>query len=83
MRIEAQQPHGNVHVLSGAQGVELRIGEPAEAGARATTLSLPQARMLLHALGFAVAEAEERQRVEAEERVGMTQRVLDQEFRRG
>ncbi len=83
MRIEAQQPHAAVYVAPAEQGVELRIGEPAEAGNRATTLSLPQARMLLHALGFAVAQAEEHQRVEAEERVGMAQMVLDQEFRRG
>lgn len=82
MRIETKQRRSPVHVAPADQGIELRIGEEADAGARVTALSPPQARMLLHALGLAVAEVEEQQRVEAEERADLAQKLLDQEFRR-
>jgi hypothetical protein len=82
IRIETQRPRTAVHVVPGELGVDLTIGEWTEAGTRSTALSLPQARMLAHALGLAVARVEERQRIEAEERAWMAQRMLDQEFRR-
>jgi hypothetical protein len=82
VRIETKQPQSALHVAPTDQGVELRIGAEADARARMVALSLPQARMLLHALGLAVAQVEERQRVEAEERADLTEKMLDQEFRR-
>jgi hypothetical protein len=82
VRIETKQRQSVLHVAPTNQGIELRIGEEADARARMAALSLPQARMLLHALGLAVAQVEERQRLEAEERANLAERILDQEFRR-
>lgn len=82
MKIETSQQRWALHVTPSDRSIELRIGEEADPCARATTLSLPQARMLLHALGLAAAQVEERQRVEAEERAQLAERMLDQEFRR-
>lgn len=83
LRVETKTPSAAVHVAPAGQEVQLGIGEPSDAAARSTTLSLPQAEMLLHALGWAVAEVRERQRVQAEEQARLAEGVLDQEFRRG
>jgi hypothetical protein len=80
MRIETQLPRAPLLVAAGEQGIELTIGE--DANARATAMSLPQARILLHALGLAVAQIEERRRVEAQAQAELVQRLLDQEVRR-
>jgi len=82
VRIETKQRQSALHVAPTDQGIELRIGEEDDARARMAALALPQARMLLHALGLAVAQVEERQRVEAEERAHLAERILEQEFRR-
>jgi hypothetical protein len=82
VRIETKQRQSVLHVTPTDQAVELRIGEEADARSRKAALSLPQARMLLHALGLAVAQVEERQRAEAEERADLAEKMLDQEVRR-
>jgi len=81
MRIEAQRPEAPVHVSPSGELVELGIGEP---GGKwlATTLSLPQAEMVLHALGLEVAQIRERQHREAAERAHLAQVVLDTEVHR-
>jgi hypothetical protein len=44
-----------------------------------TALSLPQAEMVLHALGLEIAQIKERQRRESVERAHLAQVVLDTE----
>ena len=78
MRIAAMRPDAPVHVSAPGEDVELRIGEPGT-GSSVTVLSVPQAEMVLHALGLAIAQVRERQRCEAEHRAHLAQVVLDTE----
>ena len=71
MRIETQKPDAPVHVTPTNQDIELGLGEPPDAGWRFTTLSVPQAKMVLHALGLGIAQIKERQRQEASARTPM------------
>ena len=66
---------------AGRQGVLLSIGEPGAEGGRSATMSPEQAEMVLHALGLAVARIREEARLNAEERAGLEERLLDQEVR--
>jgi hypothetical protein len=82
MRIETQTPEMPVHVNGSGESVALGIGEqPADTGT-VTTLSLPQAEMVLHALGLEVARIKERERREAAERAHLAQAILDTEVHR-
>jgi len=82
MRIETLRPDAPIHVTPSTEHIELGIGEPPDAGWRLTTLSLPQAEMVLHALGLGIAQIRERQRREVEERERLAQVVFDTEVRR-
>jgi hypothetical protein len=62
--------------------VELAIGEPSGGTWLVTALSLPQAEMVLHALGLEVAQIKERQRREAAERAHLAQVISDTEVHR-
>jgi hypothetical protein len=82
MRIETLKPDMPVHVTSSDQNIELGIGKEASDGGRqVATLSVPQAEMVVHALGLEIAQIQERQRCEAEERAHLAQVVFDTEFR--
>jgi hypothetical protein len=61
---------------------ELGIGEPSGGKWFVTALSLPQAKMELHALGLEVAQIKERQRRETAERADLAQVVLDTKVHR-
>jgi len=82
MRIETERPEMPVHVSASGQSVELGIGEPSGGTWVVTALSLPQAEMVLHALGLEVAQIKERQRREVAERAHLAQVVLDTEVHR-
>jgi hypothetical protein len=82
MRIETQMPEAPVHVNPSGEHVELGIGEPSGGKWLVAALSLPQAEMVLHALGLEVAQIKERQRREAAERARLAQVVLDTEVHR-
>ena len=82
MRIETRNPDAPVHVTPSGEDIELRIGEPPDDSCRFTTLSIPQAEMVLHALGLGIAQIKEQKRREAEERAHLAQVVLDTEVRR-
>lgn len=82
MRIETMTPGMPVHVTPSSDTIELWIGEPRAAGASVASLSVPQAEMLLHALGFRIAEIEERQRRETEARKHLAQDIENTEVRR-
>ena len=82
MRIETQRLEMPVHVSPSGESVELGIGEPSGGKWLVTALSLPQAEMVLHALGLEVAQIKERQRREAAERAHLAQAVLDTEVHR-
>ena len=82
MRIETRNPDAPVHVTPSSENIELGISEPSAGGCRFTTLSGPQAEMVLHALGLGIAQIKEQQRREAEERAHLAQVVLDTEVRR-
>lgn len=82
MRIETQRSEAPVHVRSSSEWVELGIGEPSEGKVVVTVLSLPQAEMVLHALGLEVAQIRERQRREAVERAQLAQVVSHTEVYR-
>ncbi len=71
-----------VHVSALDDTIKLEIGEPSDAGRRATMLSVPQAAMLLHALGLEIAQIGEQQRRAIEERAHLAQVVADTEIRR-
>lgn len=83
MRIDTKTAKAPVMVEPGDGDVEIAIGEPSDGARRSARLSVPQAEMLQHALGFAIAGIRERQRLRAEEEAGLAGRLLDQEFRRG
>jgi len=82
MRIETQRPEMPVQVNPSGECVELGIGEPSGSRWLVTALSLPQAEMVLHALGLEVAQIKERQRREAAERAHLAQIVADTEVHR-
>ena len=82
MRIDTQSPELPVHVSPSGESVELGIGEPFGGKRLVTALSLPQAEMVLHALGLEVAQIKERQRREAVERAHLAQAILDTEVHR-
>jgi hypothetical protein len=82
MRIETERPERPVHVSASGGSVELGIGEPSGGTWVVTALSLPQAEMVLHALGLEVAQIEERQRREVAEQAHLAQVVLDTEVHR-
>jgi hypothetical protein len=82
MRIETQTPDAAVHVSQSGEHVELGIGDPAAATWVVAALSLPQAEMVLHALGLEVARIKERERREAAERAHLAQAILDTEVHR-
>ncbi len=83
MRIETLEPDGPAHVTVAGENIELALGEEASrtGSRRVVTMSLPQAEMLMHALGLVIAQIHERQRCQAEERAHLAQVVFDTEFR--
>jgi hypothetical protein len=83
MRIESMTAQSPVQVESLEHDVELAIGEPEDPSRRLTRLSAPQAEMLQHALGLAVARIREQDRLRGEEQARLAGSLLDQEFRRG
>jgi hypothetical protein len=82
MKIETMAATTTVDVSSGDEGVELRIDGPREAGSAVARLALPQAEMVLHALGLALAQIREQQRRAAEERQRVARVVAETEVRR-
>jgi hypothetical protein len=82
MRIETMTAGMAVHVTTAGESVELRIGEAADPGARAVTLSPPQAAMVLHALGLGIAEIDEARRRVVEQQARIAQVMADTEIRR-
>ena len=82
MRIETMTAAIAVDVSPLDEGVELRVGGPPEAGSAVARLALPQAEMVLHALGLAIAEIREQQRRAAEERQRLARVVAETEVRR-
>jgi hypothetical protein len=82
MRIDTMTPGMAVHVSPLDETIEVRIGEPREAASSVASLSVPQAEMVLHALGFGIAQIRETQRRAAEERQRLAQVVAETEVRR-
>jgi hypothetical protein len=82
MRIETMVAGRGVHVSASDEAIELRIGEPADAGSHVARLSLPQAEMVLHSLGLAIAQVREEQRRSVEERERLAQVIAETEVRR-
>lgn len=82
MRIDTMTPGMAVHVSPMDETIEVRIGEPREAPSSVASLSVPQAEMVLHALGFGIAQIRETQRRAAEERQRLAQVVAETEVRR-
>ena len=81
MRIETLKPDAPVYVTPSSENIELAIGEAPGGGRHLTTLSIPQAEMLVHALGIEIARIRERERREGEERSHLAEVLLDTEFR--
>ena len=82
MRIETLKAEAPVHVAISGETIELGIGETPATGRRpAATLSIPQAEMVIHALGLRIAQIRERQRRAAEQRSHISEVLLDTEFR--
>jgi hypothetical protein len=81
MRIETLTADAPVHVTALDETIELGVGEAHGGGQRAATLSIPQAEMLIHALGLRIAQIRERQRRAAEQRSHLSEVLLDTEFR--
>lgn len=82
MRIETMTAGVAVHVSPSDEIVELGVGDPREAGSSVAKLSISQAEMVLHALGWSVAQIREQQRRLAEERQRLAQVVAETEVRR-
>ena len=78
MRIDTMRPDAPVDVAASGEDVELRIGERGT-GSCVATLSVPQAEMVLHALGLAIAQIREGHRREVEQRARLAQVVADTE----
>jgi NhaP-type Na+/H+ or K+/H+ antiporter len=81
MVIETLTSDTPVGVLPSTETIELAIGAESDRARRVATLSLPQAEMVAHALGFAIGQIRERQRRQAEDRAHLAQVVLDTEVR--
>ena len=81
MRIETLNTDAPVHVNASNENIELGVGDAAASGQRAATLSIPQAEMVIHALGLRIAQIRERQRRAAEQRSHLSEVLLDTEFR--
>lgn len=81
IKVDTRTAEAAVHVCPREGGVLLMIGEPGDEGSRSATMSTEQAEMVLHALGLAVARIREEARLKTEERVGLAERLLDQEVR--
>ncbi len=81
MRIETLKADAPVHVNASGENIALAVGDPREDGQRSATLSIPQAEMVIHALGLRIAQFRERQRRAAEERSHLAEVLLDTEFR--
>lgn len=81
MNVETMTAGMTVSVTPSDEAIEMRLGEPRESPSVAT-LSIPQAEMLLHALGFGIAQIKERQRRAAEQRQHLAQVVEETEIRR-
>jgi hypothetical protein len=81
MRIETLKADTPVHVTTSDETIELAVGEAHAGGQRTATLSLPQAEMVIHALGLRIAQIRERQRRAAEQRSHLSDVLLDTEFR--
>lgn len=81
MRIDTMTTGLAVHASPTGETVELRIGEPGEARSCVANLSIAQAEMLLHALGFGIAQIREQQRLSMEDRQRLAQVVADTEVR--
>jgi hypothetical protein len=82
MRVETMTAGVDVHVSPSGDTVELRIGEAREATSSVATLSIAQAEMVLHALGFGIAQIREQHRRTAEERAHLAQVVAETEVHR-
>jgi hypothetical protein len=82
MRIETMTAGVAVHVSPSEESIELRLGEPGAAGSTAAHLSIPEAEMVLHALGFGIAQIREQQRRAAEERQRLARAVAETEVHR-
>ena len=80
MRVETLNADAPIHVAVSEETIELGIGETPGSGRRAT-LSVPQAEMVMHALGLRIAQIRERQRRAAVERSHLSEVLLDTEFR--
>ena len=82
MKIDTMTPGMAVHVSPSDETIELRIGEPREAGSTVASLSIPQAEMVLHALGLGIAQVEKTQRRAAEDRKRLAEVLAETEVRR-
>ena len=80
MRIETLKADAPVHVAVSDETIELGIGEAAASGQR-VALSVPQAEMVMHALGLRIGQIRERQRRAALQRSHISEVLLDTEFR--
>jgi hypothetical protein len=81
MRIETLNADTPVHVNASDENIELGVGDGPARGQRVATLSIPQAEMVIHALGLRIAQIRERQRRAAEQRSHLSEVLLDTEFR--
>ena len=81
MRIETLKADAPVNVTASDENLELGIGETPATGRRVATLSIPQAEMVIHALGLRIAQIRERQRRAVEQRSHLSEVLLDTEFR--
>ena len=81
MRIETLSAESPVHVNVSDEKIVLGVGDASANDERTATLSIPQAEMLIHALGLRVAQIHERQRRAAEQRTHLSEVLLDTEFR--
>ena len=81
MRIETLNADAPVHVNASDENIELGVGDAPASGQRVATLSIPQAEMVIHALGLRIAQIRERQRRAVEQRSHLSEVLLDTEFR--
>ena len=82
MRIETMTTGVAVHVNRSEKTIELGFGDPGQAGSSVAKLSIPQAEMVLHALGLEVAQLREQERRSAEERQRLAEVIEKTEVRR-
>ena len=81
MRIETMTTGAVVRVDQSGETIELGLGEATVEGSSAAKLSIPQAEMVLHALGLAIAQVREQQRRAEEERQHLARVVAETEVR--